>query len=574
MLKELLDKPQTDVNLVVAANAMNEAYHSLDKDTSRRLERYELYDRFFNGDQWYRIRDFKGHKYVSNLCHPTVLKYSALLMSEFPKIHAPRESETEIKYDAPYLGKELTEGLSTPEEFNRSDAKEKILRKVLFEDNSEQVYKEGATAGSLYGDTIFYTYWGKDKKVHIENIAPVYFRAKFKTNNYKDCEYAFVNKIMHLNEIKAKYDGFQAIPDGPDQYTTVWDQEYLLAEGEYAVVKEYWDDTYHAVLINNRFAQKPKKHGMPGLPFTVIPNMWKPFRPWGISDLHDVIEIQEEYNIAVSDEAKIVKLFSNPKAIGTNITPKDADVIKRAAEEGFVLPLRKDASLFPFEFKGNIYPIQQRINDILNRYYMVSGLVPVFWGSVQGSIVTGVAMTAQASPTLQVINVKLGIWGDALKQMLQYIMKLLEDKGGTEEESGLTYKEIFDSNYSIKLIPVNRMPRDDSIYIMNELNKMNAGVQSRTTTMTNLGIESPDDELAMISYERLNPLISPDEALKREEAEARIAGAQGRAGRPAGPAPTLQGVNLPPGAASPAAQPGVAGGSQATPAQQPGQPIR
>ncbi|MCK9370660.1 phage portal protein [Candidatus Dojkabacteria bacterium] len=543
---------------------LNAKFTDLDSETAQRLEKYRLYSAFYDGYQWDRIEGFKGHKYVSNLCAPTIQKYASLLMGEFPKMHVPDKDN--INEDIAYIKPPKEEApmfLDEIQKINRAESIGKILKRVLFMDNTKQEFFEGATSGSLLGDTCFFHYYGKDKKIHIENIAPNFVRYKFAGNDYKKIEYAFIVKILSLNEIKKKYD-IDAHNDTMD--LSIWDENLLLKDGgDYAVVKEYWDDETHAIIINNQFALKPEKHRYPFIPLTYIPNKPRPFRPWGDSDLKDILTIQEEYNIANSDEAKIVKLFSHPKIVGTNITQKDADMIKKASSLGLVLPLRKDATLAPLEFKGNIYPIQQRKNDILQRYYMVSGLVPVFWGAVQGSIVTGVAMTAQASPTLQIIRNKLEIWDIGLKSICKFILALLEKKGGRISGTELTYAELIDGQYEVDFQWENRMPRDDSIYITNELNKMNAGIQARTTAMTRLGVENPNDEMLKISAEKTDPNFSPDFALKAFQVLMQGINQKGTA-TPPPEAPTMnpqQGAvmaNNPGAPAGPMSMPGVQGG--------------
>lgn len=503
---------QQEKTYPISIEEIDQKFAETESDTQKRLSNYRTYDKFFKGEQWWRhgINNYKGHKYTNNLCRPTNEKMAALLAGTPPEIHSPPDYENRAEYD---IYKLINGDYET--KFNRSEAVEKVLRKVLYDENSwSRTMYQGALGGSVFGDTILYHYWDdKEKQIKIENIFPGYFRGMFKSNNYEELECAFYIEVISTASIEMKY-GVRVKSDGVYNRDSLWD-DVMLRQGGYAIVKHYYDDKYYAKVCQNVFLEEPREHGLPGIPFTHIPNKWECYEPWGASDLKDLVEIQEEFNIATSDEAKVVKLFSEPKIVGKNLTDKDINYLKRT--KGRLWAMRKDGDLKPFQFSGNIYPIAQRIQDIKERWFMISGLTPVFWGSVQGSIVTGVAMSGQAAPTMQTIRAKTEMWDDRLEKMMTFVMKMLEDKGGRDKDLALSYKEIFDGNYKIELQWENRMPRDDSIFIANELQKQAARVQSRFTTMKRLGVKSPQDEMALITWQERNPLLmSPESEIQHK----------------------------------------------------------
>lgn len=505
-------RKQQEKKYPISIAEIDDKYASTESDTQQRLSNYRAYDKFFKGEQWWRhsIQSYKGHQYTNNLCRPTCEKMAALLAGTPPEIHVPPEYEHRAEYD---IYKLISGDYET--KFNRSEATEKVLREILNEDNSwAKVLYQGALGGSVFGDTILYHYWDdENKKLKIENVFPGYFRGMFKTNNYEELECAFYIEVMSTGEIERQY-GVRVKSDGIDNRDSLW-SDVMLRQGGYAIVKHYYDNKYYAKVCQNVFLEEPREHGLPGIPFTHIPNKWECYEPWGASDLKDLIPLQEEFNVATSDEAKVVKLFADPKIVGKNLTDKDIRYLKRT--KGSLWALRRDGDLKFLQHQGNIYPIAQRIQDILQRWHMVSGLSPVFWGLPSGSINTGVALSGQASGMMQLVRAKTEMWDDRLQKLFTFIMKTLESKGGRDKDLAMSYKEIFNKNYLVEVQWENRMPRDDSIYIANELQKQAARVQSRYTTMKRLGVKSPQDELALITWQERNPLLmSPESEIQHK----------------------------------------------------------
>jgi len=514
-IKDLFQKKpaQDKKTYPISPTEINSKFGECEDDTRKRIIDYRRYDRFFKGEQWWRneMSRYDGHPYTNNLCRPTCEKYAALLGGTPPEIHVPPEYEHRAEYD---IYKVIAGNYET--EMNRSEAVEKEFRKILYEDNTwAKTLYQGSLGGSCFGDTVFYHPWdSKKKKFKIQNIFPGYFRAKFQSTDYEEMEYAFIVEIKSVESIEREYGVRVREAEVAHFRDSIWD-DTRLRSGGYAIVKRYYDHDYYAVVCDDIFLKEPVKHGLPRIPFTHIPNRWDCFESWGASDLVDLVPMQEEFNVACSDEAKIVKLFSNPKIVGKNLTTKDINYLKK--NKGTLWALRKDGDLKPFQFTGNIYPISQRIQDILQRWYMISGLTPVFWGSVQGSIVTGVAMTGQASPTLQTVRAKTEMWNDKLISMFAFMLETLEKYGGTGEGNKLSYKKIIKGNYNMEIQWENRMPRDDSIYIANELQKQAARTQSRFTTMKRLGVKSPQDEMALIAWQERHPLLmSPESEIQHK----------------------------------------------------------
>ena len=496
-------------------------YEMLESDTNVRLDRYRLYKEFTEGNQWVRIPDTKEdgrEKITHNLCDQTVRKYTALLMGEAPQIVVPRQSEIEPTFDLPALKKKpetSDDELAKFQEFDRSDAIEKILRKAFFIDNNgAKLMNDGAFNDAELGDAVMYVYWDKEKKQpKIENIFPGHARISFGTNDFQDIEYAFIDEVMSIEEIERKYN-FIAGVDEID--FTTWDPQQFR-EKPSAMVHHYWDMDSYAIVINNKLVKK-EKNSYGRIPLFLIPNLTNGREPWGVSDLHSILSLQESYNKALSDEANLSKIYAEPKIMIKNPGKTNLDNFKQPG--GRIIPISKDADVGPLQFTGQLPPLLNRIDRIKGDYHDISGLPPIAFGSAQGSIVTGVALTAQFSPVLQQIRAKMSNWDVQLRVMAEFILELYEKFGGNYADTKVSYKQIINGWRYTEWQWGQKTPRDDSIYIQNELNKMNTRVQSRYRTMTNLGIQAPNDELQQIGLEETNPTLNPKQAIEKQLADA------------------------------------------------------
>lgn len=501
---------KSDTNALLAA--LENMYHELDGETQARIQRYRDYNNFFNGVQWYRqSRGASRHTDTINYCEPIVVKYASLLVGDKPTIRVPLLSDVDPESDVAGFQGYGDKQPNFSEDANRSEILNKVLNKIVYKDNpGEKILYEGAKGGSLYGDTVFYLdYDEKETTFKLQNIFPGYVRAAFSTDDYQEVDYVILQHIVTIDYVARKYN-VEVMADSAQDYagtTLVWNSRKFTDSSKYVILKTYYDNDVKILFTHDKVISITE-HGYECPPFFFIPNRIDPYQPWGISDLRDILPIQERYNRAVSNQEDIIELFANPKIIGRNLTNQDIQAIRKAT--GNVIPLKRDADLQPFQFTSQIYPIQQEIESAKNAIHDVSGLPPVFFGTAQGSIVTGVALTAQAAPTLQIVNAKSLNWVATLKRMLSFMLDVLCDSGATLEigEKKVKFKDICLENYDVDVQTNIRTPRDDAAFIQNEINKTNFRIQSRLTTMENLGIKSPDNEMMKIAHEELSPIYT------------------------------------------------------------------
>lgn len=468
-------------------------FESLAGETAERYNRYTDYLNWFRGNHelFHQVKEGRPF-YKTNLCSRTVRMLSNFTLSQMFDVHAKRTSEKGFSKE------EMPE---YREEINLSEEQEKAVRKV-FEINQQgkKEFTSGMQGGLTLGDTVFYLYQDEEKNPCLQNIFPGHIRAKFRSDNFDELEYFFVTKALSKSYAKKKYKAiFSPLDTEVFDVSAIWDSQ-LFYQGEYVLEVTAFDEENKYKFINGNLISE-EKHGLPKVPAIIIPSLENPYSPWGDAILKDIISINKEYNEAISDESAIARIFAHPKVVIRNATQKDIDNIKANWKSG-VIASRTNLEVQPFQFTGQLFPIEQRISKIEDRFFRQSGLGPAVFGMPPGSINTGASLTVQYAPTLQQAQIIWSSWEPRLLQLIDLIIEMLKIKG-QDSETKINYKELFKKKPQWELKAPFRMPRDEAIVISNEVQKYQVGFQSLFRTMTNLGIESPEDELALSVWEKL-----------------------------------------------------------------------
>lgn len=516
---------------------LEQKYSDLAPQMSERISRYRIYKDFFDGShEQYNIRPEGRRNHKTNLCSVAVREIKDFVMGDFFDFHVPRVSET--AYEKEYL----QEAPDIEDEENRSEFIEKLLRSRAFKDPMAKREFGNAIEDSLiFGDAIlYYPYDSKKKTFDIQSLFPGFVRCGFSSLDYEEMDYIFCEKVISVERARELYG--TEIDSDPYAPALYWDRQTVGA-GEFVVVKTYYDKNFIIKHTREKIFSK-KKNTYHELPIKLFSCFRNPHSPFGVSYLHEIIPIQKEFNEAISDEADIVKMYANPKAIIKNATKKELDQLKRMWASGLIISTR-NIELQIVEFKSTIFPIEERIRSIMERFYKVSGLPPVVFGTPEGSINTGPALTVQFSPTIRKARHIWGNWEPKIFDMIQFFLKEFERMN--EFVGDKKMKEIINKNYEVQLIPKFLAPRDESMISNTAIGELNAGLISKLTAMKKIGVKSPEDEFTVMAYENFNPFISPEKVANMQAA------LQGGKPMPATPGPVTPAI---PPAGMPMAQGG------------------
>lgn len=435
---------------------------------------------FYEGDQWSYIKEDGTPIRVYNYCRTTVLNYTSFLANEPPEDDVPPRDNM------------LTDDI----ELARVEQVEQLLSDVKDDNKYAVEFAEAAQNQSLLGECFIfgpYMEWiqvkGKKKLVprvrfknlkRTENVRIIWADEDFNEMigfilSYR-VDYRRAEKIYE-KEMKARN-----IKSLAPQQPTRYQQE----TGQYMTIIEIlYTDSFvlHTVTDNILDFDKHDWGFVPGL---FVKNMSHPTRPWGISDIEDILDAQVEYNETMSatrgkiNQVAVPHVFISAEGQPAEIHSNQAEIIKLGPEDR-VWPDPMGGSTAPFDTYG-----AGRKGDI----HSLSMISDIFSGNTANARATGRALSVLMQGVNNKIKLKQQYWTVALQQLNANILRLVEiyvPKG----------KELIQGHYKSDIFFPSILIRNT----VEEINKFNAKVQSQYTTMKNIGIPNPKEEVKMIKKE-------------------------------------------------------------------------
>lgn len=254
-----------------------------------------------------------------------------------------------------------------------------------------------------------------------------------------------------------------------------------------AVVVELWTAQEFELWVDDvRVEKKPNPYGF--IPFIIFPNLREPKQLWGISDLAQVMEPQQEFNRAMSQLSRILELSGNPIAVLENVEQSEDIAIK----PGAVWNVPEDAKAYLLDLLqgGGIQLHIDYINLLYRTLHDVSESPRAAFGGTERDL-SGVALELELQPLLQKVNRKRAIRTIAYNQRNRMILKLIEKHSN----------ENFGEN-RLRVIWSPALPRDMAKLVANEQVMVQGGIHSRRTAMDEIGIKDPEKEFSRWLEER------------------------------------------------------------------------
>lgn len=269
------------------------------------------------------------------------------------------------------------------------------------------------------------------------------------------------------------------------------------------------DDTIEEYINDELIDQRPNPLGT--IPVVHIPNLPVSGSPWGLSDAHDIIAINRQYNEIATDVADIVNYHAAPVTV---IVGAKASQLEKGPKKVWG-GLPKDSQVFNLE--GGISGIEGALKymEMLKRsMHELMGIPESALGQVQPiSNTSGVALSIQYQPLMNRYQQKVAQYGKGLEMVNELIMLTLAVK----EPETLLYNPETDG--PIKPSQYDRLdPQDpmtyqsfihfppplplDKLVVLNEVQMMmGMGLESKEGALRTLGEEFPEEKLLEIRTE-------------------------------------------------------------------------
>lgn len=452
---------------------------------------YQTLRDFYKGKQWSFRKEGGGTMRTYNYCFTIVENMTAFLTNEPPQISSPPRNVTE------------------PVERALAEGRTKLLD-AIHEDNAlSLVFQRAVRTGSITGDAFIFgaiptfkvnddgtksfdriRYWNIEKPEHIQVL--------WKDENFSEMD-GFIKKYrisvesakrLFKEELKDKKFVVQSDYD-PENPNPVQATEVPMI-----TIKELWMENEYLLMFNND--NKPVhyvKHEFGFVPLQYIPNIHLPGEPKGTSDIEHELDPQQEYNERASDMADIIKEIAKPAYWGKNLdnlseVRSGQIVIYQVGDDGDIQAMPKS---------GNVFPMENYLNDRKNDIIALSGLNQVLYPGNQVLQATGRALSVVMQGVNNKVSLRKEWWVRAFKELNKSILFHAENHIPQAKLliGGFYKTDVFISSVLLRSV-------------VDEISKFQAKVQSLTTTQHNVGISNPSEEQKLMKEELQDEILATE----------------------------------------------------------------
>ena len=269
------------------------------------------------------------------------------------------------------------------------------------------------------------------------------------------------------------------------------------------------DDRIEEYINDELIDSRPNPIGV--VPVIHIPNVRVSGSPWGLSDCHDVIVLNRNYNEVATDIADIINYHAAPITV---ITGAKASSLEKGPKKVWA-GLPKEAQVFNLEGGGQgLAGAMEYLKLIKTAMHEMVGVPESALGQVQPiSNTSGVALSIQYQPLMNRYQQKLVQYGEGIRRINELVLMTLAFK----EPEQFTYNPAIhgpikpgqlpqlDLNDPITYESAVHFPQPlplDKLIVLNEIQqKMNLNLESREGALRQLGEEFPDEKLEEIRAE-------------------------------------------------------------------------
>lgn len=301
-----------------------------------------------------------------------------------------------------------------------------------------------------------------------------------------------------LQRFKLKYRFWDTSPEGTRQlntYVEVLTDEYI---------EEYLNDK----LIDRR------ANPIGQIPIVHISNKIASASPFGLSDIHDIIDLNRCYNELMTEIQEIIAYYTAPVTIITGSRPASLD---RGANNVWALP---DPKSHVENLTGGSEGLPQALETLdkleLAMHKMMGIPASALGEELAVSNTSGVALAIQFQPAMNMHSQKVTQYSEALRRINALILRHLfifepdtiyydPDTNGIKQDGQPDFVDPEDpAVYDIECsfpppLPVDRLIKLNEIQVM-----MALGLMSKIGALRDLGEEFPDEKLAELAQEQID----------------------------------------------------------------------
>jgi hypothetical protein len=277
-------------------------------------------------------------------------------------------------------------------------------------------------------------------------------------------------------------------------------------------------DTVIEEYINDQLLEgSPRPNPLGKIPVTHIAHNAVSGSPWGLSDIHDVLSLNREYNEKATDISDIINYHAAPVTVITGAKAQQLEKGPKKVWSG----LPKDAQVYNLELGANLQGPLEYMALLKTAMHEMTGVHENALGREQAvSNTSGVALAIEYMSLMQVYNQHKIQYEAGLKSINEDVILTLAVK----EPESLQWNPEVDSDelkpFQLPVLdpedPVTYLttvywppplPVDTVNKLQEELAKQQMGLQSKRGTLHEMGEPFPDDKMEEINQELQDDLI-------------------------------------------------------------------
>lgn len=353
---------------------------------------------------------------------------------------------------------------------------------------------QGATNAAVCGDACLKVYW-TGSGVRVINLDPALVYPTFSGEDASLLLEVAICSTLRPAEARARFGLVTAVDV---EILETWTREQLVISSGNDILEE-----------------RANPYGF--IPVEWVRNMTPPNSPFGQSDLVDVIPINRELDLRMSDFSDTVRFHADPPVIFKGVDRRDQTTV---VGPGNIWDIPKDADVELLEWSGEAPAVGEHLERLLESIFRLAESPRSSFGDVKLQL-SGVALELELAPLVQRTLRKRLAWGIALRHIAADALRLYELGAQAEALSG--------SRIKVEWPPL--LPRDIDAEATREINLTAAGIHSHRTAMEIVDVEKPEEELTRVVADRERLNLMGDEATPAERAggEARESGRRGGA---------------------------------------------
>jgi hypothetical protein len=302
-----------------------------------------------------------------------------------------------------------------------------------------------------------------------------------------------------------------------DRQIECWDYWYYNEEGE----------VYNAQLLQRVIIDGPTSHPeMPRIPYIIVENDHEPGSPEGMSSVEPLIDVQMGLNRAFSHSAQVA---ADNSGTAYQLAGDNADSVPEGIvpAEDEIIPAGSGNQILAIERNANTFPLNELIKSYWEAAHRISGLPEIMFGNIPSADTSGRVMAIQIEAAANRLDLKrrreynglrdlMLFWGYMLiqKDPMVTVTRRKESQEGSMEPGELESFQVKVAE-AIKgfdrwnIVAPEITPRDSIETSQNVMQLVNAKLMPLVEGMDRIGLESPEQAIAMIEKERSNARLFP-----------------------------------------------------------------